>query len=101
MSSRSSRKRRFRFEDFPVELILEILSHLRVASIKQLSLTSSKFRLICLPVIFEDLSFYSYKTPRNFLTAMRRCEPFPVSESYPLMMSTPRIYRLRYCNGAP
>ncbi|KAK0216491.1 hypothetical protein EDD85DRAFT_1029837, partial [Armillaria nabsnona] len=77
MASRSSRKRRFRFEDFPVELILEILSHLRVASIKQLSLASSKFRFICFPVIFEDLSFYSYKTPRNFLTTMRRWRAIP------------------------
>ncbi|KAK0219222.1 hypothetical protein IW262DRAFT_1298299 [Armillaria fumosa] len=77
MSSRSSRKRHFRFEEFPVELILEILSHLRVASIKQLSLTSSKFRFICFPVIFEDLSFYDYKTPRNFLTTMCRWRAIP------------------------
>ncbi|KAK0184760.1 hypothetical protein F5146DRAFT_1073587 [Armillaria mellea] len=77
MSSRSSRKKRFRFEDFPVELILEVLSHLRVACIKQLSITSSKFRFICFPVIFEELSFHSHKSPRDFLTTMRRWRAIP------------------------
>ncbi|KAK0488312.1 hypothetical protein EDD18DRAFT_1335097 [Armillaria luteobubalina] len=77
MFSRSSRKRRFRFEEFPVELILEILSHLGVTSLKELSLTSSKLRFICFPVIFEDMSFHDRKTPRNFLTTMCRRRAIP------------------------
>ncbi|PBK61429.1 hypothetical protein ARMSODRAFT_1064971 [Armillaria solidipes] len=64
-------------EEFPVELVLEIISYLRVPAIKQLSLVSSTFRHICFPAIFQKISFSAYKTPRNFLTDMHLRWPHP------------------------
>ncbi|PBK79988.1 hypothetical protein ARMGADRAFT_1099681 [Armillaria gallica] len=57
-------------EQLPVELVLEILSYLRVPAIKELSLVSSTLRPICFPAIFQKISFCASKTPRNFLTGM-------------------------------
>ncbi|KAK0454255.1 uncharacterized protein EV420DRAFT_1481689 [Desarmillaria tabescens] len=71
MASRSSPKGRSHFEELPAELILEVILHLRVASIKQLSLVSSTFRHICFPSIFRDVSFTSRRTPRRFLSTTR------------------------------
>ncbi|SJL14800.1 uncharacterized protein ARMOST_18271 [Armillaria ostoyae] len=64
-------------EQLPVELVLEILSYLRVPAIKQLSLVSSTLRPICFPAIFQKISFSASKTPRNFLTDMHLLWPHP------------------------
>ncbi|KAG7443730.1 uncharacterized protein BT62DRAFT_1008789 [Guyanagaster necrorhizus] len=77
MSPGSLRRGCSRLEQFPIELIFEILSHLRVPSIKQIGLASSNLRRICIPFIFQDVSFHADKAPHDFQTAMRRLRPVP------------------------
>ncbi|KAK0200610.1 hypothetical protein DFS33DRAFT_1397760 [Desarmillaria ectypa] len=79
MSPISSPKGCLHLEELPTELILEILWYLEVPCIKQLSLASSTLRHVCFPAIFRYISFCAYgdKTPRNFLTDMRRRRPVP------------------------
>ncbi|KAK0454267.1 uncharacterized protein EV420DRAFT_1555996 [Desarmillaria tabescens] len=64
-------------EQFPVELVFEILSYLNVPTIKRLSLVSSTLRPICFPAIFQSISISAYRTPRDFLTDMRLRWPIP------------------------
>ncbi|KAK0202283.1 hypothetical protein DFS33DRAFT_1434603, partial [Desarmillaria ectypa] len=65
-------------EDLPLEIFEEILSHLNISTIKQLSLASPNIHTACFPHFFRNLALHAdYNPAHRFLADFKGRVPIP------------------------